>query len=108
MKENKTLLVKKGSLSEFRKGIIDEETSTLNTQLIELSKAFSGRNQFPLNKEFFYKRELLKEYSTVIFEMPDKAELTEIELISRFTYRIEPYDDLSVKLVLDSTNSERA
>lgn len=101
--EKKTLVVKRHSFNQFKEGLIAKES------LIGALRGnwIIGGRFFFLDKEEYYKRELLEGYNTIIFEAEDRTELTQIEFISTFTYSIEPYDDMSVKLVLQSTDSVR-
>lgn len=101
--EKKTLLVKKHSFYQFREGLIAREPITG----VLFGNWIIGGRYFFLNTEEYYKRELLEGYDTIVFEESDQTELTKIEFISTFTYSIEPYDDISVKLVLQSTDSVR-
>lgn len=99
---NKTLIVKEKSFNEFSKGLIREEAETtiVNWSIIQ-------QKEFFLRKEEYYEKELISGYDTIIFETDDVTQLSKIEFTSTFTYKIEPYDDISVKLVLESTNSIR-
>lgn len=99
---SKILVVKEQSFDEFSKGLIRNiVTSAIQGWLIGQQK------EFFLLKEEYYKKELLNGYELIRFETDDKTELSKIEFLSTFTYKIEPYDDISVKLVLESTNSIR-
>lgn len=101
--EKKTLVVKEHSFNQFKEGLIAKESLI---DMLSASWLIAGRSFF-LDKEEYYKRELLEGYNTIIFEAEDRTELTKIEFTSTFTYSIEPYDDISVKLVLQSTDSVR-
>lgn len=101
--EKKTLVVKRHSFNQFKEGLIAKE-SLIGTLCADW---IIGGRFFFLDKEEYYKRELLEGYNTIIFEAEDRTELTKIEFTSTFTYSIEPYDDISVKLVLQSTDSVR-
>lgn len=108
--EKKTCFVKEDSIELFKNNLIDPKIngeSDLNRSIRELSESLSGKKKWCLPTKFIYPKHLLPDYEEVVFEVADKAELTKIEFISTFAYSIEPYDDISVKLVLRSTNSVR-
>lgn len=108
MEYNKTLVVKDASINEFEKGIIGESITTyydVQRGVVMGSKPSSGSI---FGKEFYYRKDLLSNFEYVLLEIKDKAEKSGIELISTFTYKVEPYDDISVKLVLDKSDSRRA
>lgn len=101
---SKTLFIKENSISEFSKGIINtdhEKTVRGNSWL--LSDIIIQK--FPICKIEFYRKELLEGYDTIIFEIQDRTEVSGIDFISKFTYKVEPYDDILVKIVLDSSSS---
>lgn len=108
--DKKTCFVKEDSIKLFKNNLIDPKISgesDLSRRIRELSESLSGGKSWCLPTQFIYPKYLLPDYEEVVFEVADKAELTEIEFISTFTYSIEPYDDISVKLVLQSTDSVR-
>lgn len=108
--EKKTCFVKEDSIQLFKSNLSDSKTkgeSDLSKRIRELTESLSGEKSWSLPTEFIYPKHLLSDYEEVVFEVADKAELTKIEFTSTFTYSIEPYDDISVKLVLQSTDSVR-
>lgn len=107
--EKKTCFVKEDSIQLFKSNLIDPKQQVENDLIGSIRfipKSFLGKC-WSLPSEFIYPKHLLPEYEEVVFEVADKAELTQIEFTSTFTYSIEPYDDISVKLVLQSTDSVR-
>lgn len=48
------------------------------------------------------KRPELPEGTQVVFELSDRSEISRKELINVYTYDVTPYDDVSVKLVLQN------
>lgn len=108
--ETKTCFVKEDSIKLFERNLINLATkveSDLSRSIKALTESLRGEKHWYLPSEFIYPKYLLPNFKEVVFEVDDKAELTKIEFTSTFTYSIEPYDDISVKLVLQSTNSVR-
>lgn len=108
--EKKTCFVKEDSIQLFKSNLVDpenKEETDMSKSLRLLTESFNSEKSWSLPSEFIYPKHLLPEYEEVVFEISDKAELTKIEFTSTFTYSIEPYDDISVKLVLQSTDSVR-
>lgn len=106
--EKKTCFVKEDSIELFEKNLVVTDKVEIQKSLLNFNYLLIGEKSWRLPKEFIYPKKLLKGFDAVCFEISDKTEIAKVEIISRFTYLIEPYDDISVKLVLDSTNSERA
>lgn len=102
MEENKTLVVRDASLYQFVLGFSCKE------QQDKYSRFLYDKIPFSFAKEIIYKKDIISEIEVVIIEIVDYAMKSGIELISTFTYKVEPYDDLSVKLVLDKSDSRRA
>lgn len=106
--EKRTCFVKQDSIQLFKNNLInlvDGAESSLTKSFQLLAESLSGGKIWQLPKEFIYPKQLLDGFEVVVFEIDDKAELTKIEFKSTFTYSIEPYDDISIKLVLQSTDS---
>lgn len=108
MEYNKTLVVKDASINEFEKGIIGESITTYYDVQRGVVMGSKPSSESIFGKEFYYRKDLLSNFEYVLLEIKDKAEKSGIELISTFTYKVEPYDDISVKLVLDKSDSRRA
>lgn len=106
--EKKTCFVKEESIEIFKNNLIDfklRNESEMDKAIRIISDGWVIGKLWKLPNEFLYPKQLLNDFEGVVFEVSDKTELTKIEFTSTFTYSVEPYDDVSVKLVLQSTDS---